>query len=78
MTIKRTLPITLWVDSLSIFSLPKICKITYQNKGANIRFLKTSFFAYKIIQCIKYLNVVPLECEKIIYSLHLNKQLLLK
>lgn len=66
---KRTLPITLWVDSVSIFSLPKICKITYQNRGANIRFLKTSFLAYKIIQVIKLLNIIPIELEKITYSL---------
>ena len=66
---KRTLPITLWVDSLSIISLPKICKITYQNKGACIRFLKASFLAYKIIQVIKLLNIIPIELEKITYSL---------
>tara|TARA_B100001964_G_scaffold29407_1_gene30015 strand:+ start:1096 stop:3105 length:2010 start_codon:yes stop_codon:yes gene_type:complete len=66
---KKHMPTILWFDRFSVFSLPAVCRISYQNKGSIIRFLEISYVAYVILKYIKMLRILSIEIEEIVYSL---------
>ncbi|MCQ9206938.1 MAG: hypothetical protein NG740_03555 [Omnitrophica bacterium] len=60
---------TIWIDNLSIVSLPAIFKIARRKKGATLCFLKASYIAHTAIKCITRLNITHLKVENITQSL---------
>ena len=48
----------IWIDHLSLFALPIIFKIACQNNGSEIRFLSSSYIAYKVLTFIKMIKII--------------------
>ncbi len=59
----------IWIEGLSLLSLPTILTIAYKNKGAKVRFLKSKTIIYQVMKVLEKIGIIPVKISQVTCSL---------